>query len=261
MKDRSTLVLITAVLFYSMTILATADAMSGATGEDVCVGMACMLVRFVRDFQTIIAAGIAAGAAWYAGRPVWLQLKNMNAQHDILARTTIVERLAGIEERARFAEMKTTAVVQDGWWGMYGGWHDEDGYDPNAIDAIWADNAERAVLELTRELRHHQIAKNDTSAIEQERTALIASAKAYGDCLASVSAPGRWVGDPEMTEEREKTLDEEAAKARIDLPGVVNLLDDAKKRFTKTARREIEGIKQRVRNIDDAILTRSAGGD
>lgn len=255
MKDQSTLVLIAAVFFYSMTLLATADAMSGAPVSEVCLGFTCMVVRFVRDFQTIIAAGIAAGAAWYAGRPVWLQLKNMNAQHDILARTTIVERLAGIEERARFAEMKTTAIVQDGWMGMYGGGLDEDEYDPNSIDAVWADNAERAVVELTRQLRHHQLARNDTAAIEQERKALISCAKAYGDCLASVSAPGRWAGDPEMTEEREKTLDDEAAKARIDLPGVVNALDDAKKQFTKTARREIEAIKQRIRNIDDAMMT------
>lgn len=54
---------------------------------------------FIYDFQTLIAAVIAIGAAWYAGSPVWQQLKDSNLQTYIMQRDTLAARLIEAEQR------------------------------------------------------------------------------------------------------------------------------------------------------------------
>ena len=56
--------------------------------------------HWIYDFQTLITGAAAIGAAWYAGAPVWRQLKDSNLQTRIMHRETLSMRLREAEERA-----------------------------------------------------------------------------------------------------------------------------------------------------------------
>lgn len=53
----------------------------------------------IYDFQTLIAGVLAIGAAYYAARPVWRQLKNNDLQTRILHRETLASLLREAQER------------------------------------------------------------------------------------------------------------------------------------------------------------------
>lgn len=259
MMDRSTLVLIAALLIFMVILVAVVDVASGASLDGACTSASCHIVRVVRDYQTLIAAGLALGAAWYAGRPVWLQLRNMQGQHDIMARNIIVKRLAEIEERSRGAQQKSMKLVHDAWGAFYS--NDEAEYDPAEISLQWTHDAERLARDLASTLRRDQASNGDTTLIEEARLRLIARTKQLANCLASISAPARWAGDPDMTAEHELELQGVAERARIELEGLVTDLETARKEFASVVRGEVELIKRRIRDIDDAILTRPYTAD
>lgn len=58
----------------------------------------------VYDFQTLIAGVLAIGAAYYAARPVWRQLKDSNLQTKIQHRETLASLLR--ESQDRFSRAK-----------------------------------------------------------------------------------------------------------------------------------------------------------
>lgn len=65
----------------------------------------CDLGVAVYDFQTLIGGVLAIGAAYYAARPVWRQLKDTNLQTKIQHRETLASLLRGAQDRfARVAK-------------------------------------------------------------------------------------------------------------------------------------------------------------
>jgi hypothetical protein len=59
----------------------------------------CDLGVIVYDFQTLIAGMLAIGAAYYAARPVWRQLKDTNLQTKIQHRETLASLLREAQDR------------------------------------------------------------------------------------------------------------------------------------------------------------------
>ena len=55
---------------------------------------------FIYQYQTLVTGILAIGAAWYAGAPVWRQLKDSNLQTSIMHRETLAIRQREAEERA-----------------------------------------------------------------------------------------------------------------------------------------------------------------
>lgn len=70
------------------------------TIADGAIGAGYAIGHWVYDFQTLITGAAAIGAAWYAGAPVWRQLKDSNLQTHIMHRETLAIRLREAEERA-----------------------------------------------------------------------------------------------------------------------------------------------------------------
>lgn len=64
------------------------------------VAIAYAVGHWIYDFQPLITGAAAIGAAWYAGAPVWRQLKDSNLQTRIMHRETLAIRLREAEERA-----------------------------------------------------------------------------------------------------------------------------------------------------------------
>src|SRR5687767_10483627 len=67
---------------------------------------------FIYNYQTLITGVLAIGAAWYAGAPVWRQLKDSNLQTRILHREALTIRLREAEERAD----RVAKAIDDPLW-------------------------------------------------------------------------------------------------------------------------------------------------
>ncbi len=68
-------------------------------------GWPCYIGVAIYDFQTLIAGVLAIGAAYYAARPVWRQLKDTNLQTKIQHRETLASLLREAQDRfARVAK-------------------------------------------------------------------------------------------------------------------------------------------------------------
>jgi hypothetical protein len=83
-----------------VTICSTAIAFGYAVGQ------------WIYDFQTLITGVLAIGAAYYATRPVWRQLKDSNLQTRIMHRETLAVQLREAEERAA----RVAKAIDDPLW-------------------------------------------------------------------------------------------------------------------------------------------------
>lgn len=62
-------------------------------------GWLCSVGIAIYDFQTLIAGVLAIGAAYYAARPVWRQLRDSNLQTKIQHRETLASMLREAQDR------------------------------------------------------------------------------------------------------------------------------------------------------------------
>lgn len=68
--------------------------------------------HWIYSFQTLITGAAAIGAAWYAGAPVWRQLKDSNLQTHMMHRETLAMRLREAEERSA----RVAKAIDDPLW-------------------------------------------------------------------------------------------------------------------------------------------------
>lgn len=95
------------VFLLGFILLASANAMFVPLNPNIpCATVSCVLVRTFSEYQTLFGAGLAVLAAFVAARPAWLQLQKMKLQQDITARDAILQRLKGIEARAKYQDDK-----------------------------------------------------------------------------------------------------------------------------------------------------------
>jgi hypothetical protein len=254
-RDNSTVIVFVSVLFLVTVFLFALNGMFvPAEPNAVCPNNLCRAYRVLSEFQTLLGAGLAIFAAWYAAKPVWRQIQKMNVQQDIMARQIIESRLKSIEANDRYLDTKLSAYLQDIWRNIYD-WHVEPAeYDPQSVDPHWAFDMEHHADDILSELGRHQPSRSDTVKIETAREQVVRTLAELSACFNSISAPARLAGDPEISEEHEERLEAEEQAARIDMEKIANAVDEARKAFASVAASEIDSIRKRIRQIDDQLL-------
>lgn len=219
-----------------------------------CQNYLCRGYRVFAEFQALIGAMIAIVAAYFAARPVWLQLRKMNVQQDIMAREIIARRLDAIEARRMYLESKLTELLQEVWRTIYD-WHvDPAEYHPEAINPHWAFDRAHTAENIQRELENHQRLKADTILIEEARAVVISRLAEFSECLFAICAPAQYAGDPDLSAEQEAALETESEDAKNNFEKITEQVDSARKRYAETTATEIVAIRSRLREIDDQIL-------
>jgi len=151
--------------------------------SDGAIAVGYAVGHWIYDFQTLITGAAAIGAAWYAGAPVWRQLKDSNLQTRIMHRETLAVRLREAEERgARVAK-----AIDEPLWQAQSVTSDPEG-DPIEIGEHDAHGVEQMIL---GRLDWYLVTLSDTedARIEQAKTTLKAALDALTDTLADVHWP------------------------------------------------------------------------
>lgn len=138
---------------------------------------------FIYNYQTLITGVLAIGAAWYAGAPVWRQLKDSNLQTRIMHRETLALRLREAEERA----VEVARAIDDPLWKAQDVTSDPAG-EPLEISEHDAHGVEQMIL---GRLDWYLITLEGTedAAVEEAKAALKAALKDLTDTLSDVHWP------------------------------------------------------------------------
>jgi hypothetical protein len=156
----------------------------------------------IYDFQTLIAGVLAIGAAYYAARPVWRQLKDTNLQTKIQHRETLAALAR--EAQDRFARVRKS--VADPLTDL-----DRLTIDPAGnVEAIGAEDAFAIEQHLQGELDWYLVGLKGTEAdgIEVAKAAL----KTAMDDLLHTLNDVHWIHHNEQHDEDHSIPDDEWAQ-------------------------------------------------
>lgn len=220
------------------------------TIADGAVAVGYTIGHWIYDFQTLIAGAAAIGAAWYAGAPVWSQLKDSNLQTRIMHRETLAIRQREAEERADRVAKKIDGPLwraQELTSDPLGepleiGEHDAFGIEQMIFGAL---NWYLVTLEGTEDSR-----------IEKAKTALKAALKDLTDTLRAVHRPAssdQHGEDYSFTDEEWAEIKRKAVEGKALATEKVSEAWQAN-RSLKTAQEEvIDELRRRIAALDQSI--------
>lgn len=254
MSVRSIFLLIGAISTFSFISLVTANAVFVPVDPNAaCQTKICVVVRTFSEYQTLTGAGLAIIAAYVAARPAWLQLRKMRLQQDIAARSAIVKRLKGMERRGQDMKNEIVPLISDIRMRIYDNF-EECEYDPKSVNVHWAHDKISQCESIISKLESQQNLLRDTHRIEEARRKVIDAARSLGNCFSNISYLASNSGDPEITPELEEELFYLEEQGREELPDKCDVLDTVHSEAQRVIESEISVIRQRLRQIDDAIL-------
>lgn len=139
--------------------------------------------HWIYDFQTIITGAAAIGAAWYAGAPVWRQLKDSNLQTRIMHREALAMRLRDAEERAA----RVAKSIDDPLWTAQRVTSDPAGesVEIGEQDAHGVEQMIRGTLDWYLVT----LQNTEDARVEEAKVALAAALKELTDTLSDVHWP------------------------------------------------------------------------
>lgn len=242
------------VFLLGFILLASANAMFVPLNPNIpCATVSCVLVRTFSEYQTLFGAGLAVLAAFVAARPAWLQLQKMKLQQDITARDAILQRLKGIEARAKYQDDKIQSLIQEILRNIYL-YPEDENYDPSTVDVHWAFDKMHECQGIALKLKSFQASMRDTHSIEEARQNVIHSLEQLRACFCAISAPAAHAGDPEVSSEDEERMRYAEAVALEQLPQKVDDLANAMGDFSSIILEEKQFVRRRLRQIDDDML-------
>lgn len=205
---------------------------------------------FIYNYQTLITGVLAIGAAWYAGAPVWRQLKDSNLQTRIMHRETLAIRLREAEERSA----RVAKSIDDPLWQAQRVTSDPAG-EPIEIGEHDAHGVEQMILG-TLDWYLVTLEGTEDAPVEAAKAALRAALKDLTDTLSDVHWPA-WNDqhgeDYSMTDEQWaevlKRADESAkqASAKVSAAWKANwALKDAQQGT-------IDGLRMQIAALDQSI--------
>ena len=214
------------------------------------VAVAHAVGHWIYDFQTLITGAAAIGAAWYAGAPVWQQLKDSNLQTRIMHREALAIRLREAEERAA----RVAKAIDDPLWKAQEVTSDPVG-EPLVISGHDAFGLEQ-MIEGRLDWYLVTLEGTEDAPVEAAKTVLKAALKDLTDTLSDVHWPA-WndqsgedysMTDAEWAEVLRKS--EEGAKLAN---GKVSAAWKANRALKDAQQATIDGLRKQISALDLSI--------
>lgn len=205
---------------------------------------------FIYHYQTLITGILAIGAAWYAGAPVWRQLKDSNLQTRIIHREALAVRLREAEERAA----RVAKAIDDPLWKAQEVTSDPAG-EPVEIGAPEAHHLEQMILD---RLDWYLVALQGTedAPIEEAKRSLRAALKDLTDTLSDVHWPAH---NDQSGEDYSKTNEEwgevlrKANEGKTLAAEKVGVAWRANRALKETQQASINQLRQQIAQLDQSI--------
>ena len=205
---------------------------------------------FIYNYQTLITGVLAIGAAWYAGAPVWRQLKDSNLQTRIMHRETLAIRLREAEERA----VRVAKAIDDPLWKAQDVTSDQAG-EPLEVSEHEAHGVEQMIL---GRLDWYLITLEGTedAAVEEAKAALKAALKDLTNTLSAVHWPAhndQSGEDYSMTDEEWAEVLQKAEDGKKLATAKVNAAWKANRALKDAQQASIEGLRRQIAALDQSI--------
>lgn len=214
------------------------------------VAIAHAVGHWIYDFQTLITGAAAIGAAWYAGAPVWRQLKDSNLQTRIMHRETLAIRLREAEERgARVAKS-----IDEPLWTAQRVTSDPAG-EPVEIGEQDAHGVEQLILGA---LDWYLVTLEGTedAPVETAKAELKAALKDLTDTLSDVHWPA-WNDqhgeDYSMTDEQWAEVLRRADESATEASAKVGAAWKANRALKDAQQATIDGLRKQIAALDLSI--------
>ncbi|MEX0406700.1 hypothetical protein ABGN05_13575 [Aquibium sp. LZ166] len=205
---------------------------------------------FIYNYQTLIAGVLAIGAAWYAGAPVWRQLKDSNLQTRIMHRETLAIRLREAEERA----VRVAKAIDDPLWKAQDVTSGPAG-EPLEITEHDAHGVEQMIL---GRLDWYLITLEGTedAAVEEAKAALKAALKDLTDTLSDVHWPAhndQSGEDYSMTDEEWAEVLQKAEDGKKLATAKISAAWKANRALKGAQQASIDGLRRQIAALDQSI--------
>ena len=205
---------------------------------------------FIYNYQTLIAGVLAIGAAWYAGAPVWRQLKDSNLQTRIMHRETLAIRLREAEERA----VRVAKAIDDPLWKAQDVTSGPAG-EPLEITEHDAHGVEQMII---GRLDWYLITLEGTedAAVEEAKAALKAALKDLTDTLSDVHWPAhndQSGEDYSMTDEEWAEVLQKAEDGKKLATAKISAAWKANRALKGAQQASIDGLRRQIAALDQSI--------
>lgn len=214
------------------------------------VAIARAVGHWIYDFQTLITGAAAIGAAWYAGAPVWRQLKDSNLQTRIMHRETLSVRLREAEERAA----RVAKAIDDPLWTAQRVTSDPAG-EPVEIGEHDAHGVEQMILGAL-DWYLVTLEGTDDGPVEAAKTALKTALKDLTDTLSDVHWPAhndQSGEDYSMTDEEWAEVLQKAEDGKRLATAKVSAAWQANRALKEAQQVSIDGLRRQIAALDQSI--------
>lgn len=220
------------------------------TIADGAIAVGYAVGHWIYDFQTLITGAAAIGAAWYAGAPVWRQLKDSNLQTHIMHRETLSIRLREAEERAA----RVAKAIDGPLWNAQDLTSDPEG-EPLEIGEQDAFGVEQMILG-TLNWYLVTLAGTEDARIEEAKVSLEAALKDLTDTLGDVHRPAssdQHGEDYSLTDEEWSEVERKAKEAKKDAGNKVSAAWAANRTLKSAQETVISELRQQIARLDQKI--------
>ena len=210
--------------------------------------------HWIYDFQTLITGAAAIAAAWYAGAPVWRQLKDSNLQTQIMHRETLAIRLREAEERAA----RVAKAIDDPLWKAQDVTSDPEG-EPLEISEHDAFGVEQ-MIEGRLDWYLVTLGGTEDAPVEAAKAALKVALKDLTDTLSDVHWPAhndQSGEDYSMTDEQWAKVLRKASDGKVQAAEKVSAAWKANRALKDAQQAAIDGLRKQIAALDHSI-TKSA---
>lgn len=212
-----------------------------------------MIANFLYNWQTLITGGLALGAAYYAGRPVYRQLALMRAQNNVMVRETIGHMILQLDAyRDRVHDIMSKRLVE-----VHTAVHHFTEYgQTNNIDE-WANQTQTEFWHAHSELKALFVQSRDVEAIEGRKAALLASIELFTGICWDIYRPEYATWHPEecnWTDEEWETFNARSNEAKKEIDDAASAVSVAVRLLNEAYAEQRVGLVQRLRIIDDSLL-------
>jgi len=217
---------------------------------EVAVATAKAVGHWIYDFQTLIAGAAAIGAAWYAGAPVWRQLRDSNLQTRIMHRETLAVRLREAEERAA----RVAKAIDNSLWKAQDVTSDPEG-GPLEISEHDAFGLEQ-MIEGRLDWYLVSLERTEDPPVEAAKAGLKAALKELTDTLSDVHWPAhndQSGEDYSMTDEEWAEVLQKAKDSKKLAAHKVNAARKANQALKYAQQAFIAGLRQQIAQLDISI--------
>jgi hypothetical protein len=210
--------------------------------------------KLLYEWQTLTTGVLALIAASLAAWPVWRQLRSLKVQSAVVARDTLVMRVAAIESRRDATRQKMRSITAEFMARLH---PYDNGTEPPDINTLWAHEAEQIADGVVAILIAHQETSLDGELIDVKRKVAIQQAKTLSDCLSKIHTPDSADlegPDWNLTKDEIAAVTDEGERAERDLEDRISAVGKSADDLDAAFRAGLEQLRSRIRRIDALVI-------